>query len=146
MCGLWQRWDRIMTWPIVQVCFMLKTKLNCHDWSDKLRFVTKTIQDNDVTNHIDVVYAEIGIELSWMIRQDVVYHKKQTREWRDRSYKCDFRRIQYWTVKINRIVCSLLKRRDQTTMWPTILVICMLKTKLTCYDWFDGLQPMAKTR
>ena len=54
--------------------------------------ITKTRQDNDVTDCIGVVYVEnktelwraddtcavyteIGIELSWPIRQDAVYHR-----------------------------------------------------------------------
>ena len=36
----------------------------------------ETKQDNDVTDRINVVYTEIRIELSWMIRQDMVYHEK----------------------------------------------------------------------
>ena len=41
-----------------------KIKLSCHDRLNQIRFVTKTIQDNNVTNHIGLVYAETEIELS----------------------------------------------------------------------------------
>ena len=37
----------------------------------------KTKQDNDVTNHTGVVYIEIETKLSWLIRKNVVYHKKK---------------------------------------------------------------------
>ena len=37
----------------------------------------KTIHDNVETYCIGVIYAKIGVELSWPIRQDVVYHEKQ---------------------------------------------------------------------
>ena len=36
----------------------------------------KIRQENDVTGHIDAIYAEIGIELWWLIWQDVVNHEK----------------------------------------------------------------------
>ena len=37
---------------------MSKTKLSCLDQSDLVQSMTKTKQDNDVTNHINVIYAE----------------------------------------------------------------------------------------
>ena len=37
-------------------------KLNCHDRFDKVQYLTKTIQDNDVIDPIGVVYGEIRIE------------------------------------------------------------------------------------
>ena len=55
---------------------MSKMKLNCYDRSDGVLFMIETKQDNDVTDRISAVYTEIRIELSWMIRQDVVYHEK----------------------------------------------------------------------
>ena len=50
-------------------------KLNSYDRYDKVQFMTKTRHD-DMINHTSVVYAEIRIELSWLIGQDVVYHEK----------------------------------------------------------------------
>ena len=55
---------------------MSKMKLNCYDRSDGVLSMIETKQDNDVTNRISVVYTEIRTELSWMIRQDVVYYEK----------------------------------------------------------------------
>ena len=55
----------------------------------------KTRQDNDVTNQTGVVYTEIGIELSWLIEQDVVYWEKHIGQRCDWSYKCDLHRIWY---------------------------------------------------
>ena len=37
----------------------LKTKLNCKDRSDQVRFFTKTSKDNDVISGIGVVYVLI---------------------------------------------------------------------------------------
>ena len=59
---------------------MPKTKLSYHDWSDWVLFVMKTRQDNDMTKHIGVVYAENDIELSWAIRPSVLYDENQKRQ------------------------------------------------------------------
>ena len=40
--------------------------------------MTKTWQDNYFTHCKGVVYAEIGIELSWPIEHIIVYQEKQT--------------------------------------------------------------------
>ena len=52
-----------MMWSIIQLPFTLKTKLNCHILSDKVRSMMKSRQDNNMTYRIGVVYAEIKIEL-----------------------------------------------------------------------------------
>ena len=54
---------------------MPKTKLNCHDWSNRVRSMTKTRKDNNMTDRTGAIYSKIGTELSWSIEQDVVYHK-----------------------------------------------------------------------
>ena len=46
---------------------MSKTKLSCLDQSDLVQSMTKTKQDNDVTNHINVIYAENETKLLWSI-------------------------------------------------------------------------------
>ena len=56
-----------MTWPIVQVWSMSKMKLNCHDRLNWERFVTKTKQDNDLTDRKGAVYIENETEHSWLI-------------------------------------------------------------------------------
>ena len=48
-------------------------KLSCHDQSDQMSFMTKTCQDNDVTDHINLVYAKIEFELSGPIWSFTVY-------------------------------------------------------------------------
>ena len=49
--------------PMVRVWSMPKTKLSCRDRLDHVRPMTKTRQDNDVIDHIGLVYTEIEIEL-----------------------------------------------------------------------------------
>ena len=42
-------------------------KLNCHDRSEWVWYVTKTRKNNNVTDCIGVVYIENKTELSWLI-------------------------------------------------------------------------------
>lgn len=55
---------------------MSKMILNYHDQSDRVSTVTKTRLENDVTNHIDVVYTKNDIELSRSIKSGVIYDEK----------------------------------------------------------------------
>ena len=66
-----------MTWPNIQVHFVLTIKLNCYDRADKVYSMEKTRQENDMTNRIGAVYIKIEIEMSLSIRQDVVNHENQ---------------------------------------------------------------------
>lgn len=52
---------------------MLKTKLSYRNRSDWVQFVTKTREDNGVTNSMSLVYVEIDTELSWLIGSGVAY-------------------------------------------------------------------------
>ena len=76
--SLWWKWDRTITWSIVQVYSMPKMKLNGHNWFDRVRSMTKTRKNNNVSDCTGTVYTEIRIELSWLIGEDMVYHKNQT--------------------------------------------------------------------
>ena len=107
VCGLWQRQDRAMTWQIILVCSMLKTKLNYHDQFGKAWSTMKSKQENDVIGHTSAVYAKIETKLSLLIGQDAVYHKNQIGQWCDQSYKCDLCRIRYWTIKTDKTMCGL---------------------------------------
>ena len=42
---------------------LLKMKLSCFDQLDYVHSVTKTRQDNDMIDHIGLVYTKIDIEL-----------------------------------------------------------------------------------
>ena len=42
-----------------------------------MRFMMKTRQNNDETYNIGLLYAKNETELSWSIKQDVVYHENQ---------------------------------------------------------------------
>ena len=45
----------------------LKSKLNYHDWSDYIRSIMKTRQDNGMTDRKVVIFTEYNIELSRLI-------------------------------------------------------------------------------
>lgn len=97
-------------------------------------YMTMTIQDNNMIDHVGAVYAEIKSKLSWSIEQDVVCHEKQIRHLCDRSYKCDLRKIQYWTMKTDQIVYGLWWKWDRTSMWLIIQVCSTSKMKLNFKD------------
>ena len=134
MSGLWRRWDMITTWLIIQVNSKSKRKLNYRDRSDKVWSIKKTRYDNDMIDHTSAVYVEIRNKLLRPIEQDTVYHKKQTRQRRDRSHRCDLYRIRYWTVKTYWIVCGIWRRRDITMTWPIIQVHSIPTTKMNSCD------------
>ena len=45
-------------WLIISVWSMLKLEFNYHEWSDKMWFITKSRQDNDVTDCTSVIFVE----------------------------------------------------------------------------------------
>lgn len=56
---------------------MPKTKLSFLDLLDRVWSVIKTIQDNDMTNHISLVYIETKIELLRPIELSVGCYKNE---------------------------------------------------------------------
>ena len=56
-----------MMWPNRQVRFISKTILNCRDQSDRVSFVMKTRQDNNMIDRIGLVYAETETQMSGTI-------------------------------------------------------------------------------
>ena len=50
---------------------MPKSKLNYRGLFDQVRFVMKTKQDNDMTDHVGAIYAKNDNEQSWLIRLSV---------------------------------------------------------------------------
>ena len=50
----------------------MKIKLSCCDRLDRVQSVTKTRQDNDVTNYIGLVYVETEIEFLGLISPSAI--------------------------------------------------------------------------
>ena len=61
--------------------------MNCHDQLERMRSITKSKHDNDVTNHTSVISIEYDYELSRPIGQCTVYDKDEIRQQRDQSYR-----------------------------------------------------------
>ena len=95
-CWLWWKLDRRTMWLIVQMQSTLKMKLNYHDWSDHVQSMMKTKQDNDMTDHIGLVYAKIKTELLWAIWPSAIYDENQIGKGCDWSYRCGLR--QKWKL------------------------------------------------
>ena len=76
-----------MTWLIVQVLSLSKMILNYRDWFDRLQSMINTRQDNNMIDHIGVIYVRNDIELSWLIESGVDCDKNQIRQQRDWSYR-----------------------------------------------------------
>ena len=72
--------------------------------------------DNDVTDHIGLVYTKIETKLWAPIWLDEVYDENQIGQWPDQSYRYNLRRKRYWAVMINWIGCDLWWKPDKTTM------------------------------
>lgn len=53
--------------PIQHGAIYAKRKPSCCNRNDRVSFVTKTIQDNDVIDYVEAIYAKNNIELSWLI-------------------------------------------------------------------------------
>ena len=63
-CSTLQKWDRTMTWPIVQVRSTPKMKLSCRDLLDQVQSLMKTTQDNYLTDRIGLVHFKTETEFS----------------------------------------------------------------------------------
>lgn len=62
---------------IVKARSTVKSELNCHDQSNRMWFISKRRQDNDMIDHIIVIFVEYDAELSRLIRQWVVYDEDE---------------------------------------------------------------------
>ena len=91
---------------------MSKTKLSCHDWSDQVWYVIKTRWDNDVTDHIGMLYTENETRLLWLIELGTIYDKNQTKKWCDWSYKYGIRRKWNQIVVTTQLSWQLVSHND----------------------------------
>ena len=74
-------------WSIVEVWTTSEWKLNWRDLFDRVQFVMKTKQDNDVTDCTNAIYVENEIELWWSIRSSMICEKNLIEQWCDQSYR-----------------------------------------------------------
>ena len=125
---------------------MMKTKLNCRDWLDRVWFVMKTKQDNNVANGIGVVYAKNNTKKLEPIKSGVVHYENHTGQWCDRSYSYGLCQKRKWTNMTDRIGCDLWWKPDKIITWLIIQVQYIMKMKLNCHDRLDQVRPVIKTR
>ena len=85
---LWWKPNSVTTWPIIEVRFILKTKLSFHDRLDWVWSIIKTRQDNNVKGCNGAIYAKNDIELSWSIESGADCDKNQIGQLHDWSYRC----------------------------------------------------------
>lgn len=117
---LWRKLDRITTWLIVQMWSTSNLKLSCHDRLDRVWFVMKTRQNNDMTDHIALVYVEIKTKLSRPIWSHEVCDENKTGQWHDRLYRCVLCQKWYWTIVTYWTGCSLWWIPERTMTWSII--------------------------
>ena len=113
--------------------------MNCWDLFDRVWFVMKIRQYNDVTDHTSVVYAENDTELLWSIGQGAVCDKNHRGQWRDRYYKCCLRWKRYWTIMTDWIGCRLWPKPDKKTM-------CLCRHSILFLDTCMYLEGIARTQ
>ena len=66
---------------IVQMRFTPKTKLNSHDQSDQLQSMTKTSKDNNMIEHIGLVYTETKIFGNYLNGRSLWWKPEKTKTW-----------------------------------------------------------------
>ena len=67
-------------------------KLCYCDKLDYVWFVTKTKQDNGMTDLISLIYSKTETKLSEPVQPDAVYDENKIGQWHDQCYKC----ILHW--------------------------------------------------
>ena len=82
--------------------------------------MTKTRQDNDVTNYIGVVYVETKIEQLRPIKSGVVCYKNRSRQRIDQPYKYGLHQNRNWTGMTDKTRCRLRWKLDKKTTWLII--------------------------
>ena len=100
---------------MVQMWSTIKMKLNCHDRLDQVRFVTKTRQENDVTNCISLLYTETKTKLSRL--SDRMWSMVKTRQDNDMSdsrgsIDAENDNELLWLI-VSGVVCD----KNQTEQW-----------------------------
>lgn len=120
------------------MCSTPKMKLSYGNRLDRVWFMTKTRQDNDLIDRIGLVYAKNDIELSRLIWLTVIYDENETGQWLDQLYRCRLHKNQNRIVRTYRTRCGMLPKPNKTMTWSTIQVGFTLKKKIEL-SWPIGL-------
>ena len=143
--------------------FTPKTKLSCCDRSNRVPYVTKTKQDNDVINCTSATYSKNDTEPSWPIRLGANCDENQIGKLRDRLYRCGLCQKWNWASMIDQTKsdlwwkldwsygfgiclnwnstvetytgCGLGRKQDKTTMWSIVPVRSTLNTCIYLFTY-----------
>ena len=63
--------------------------------------MTKTKQDNDMTDHMSLVYVENDIELLWPIKSGANSDENHIEQLCECLYRCGLCQKQNWVIMIN---------------------------------------------
>ena len=96
----------------------------------------KTIQDNDTTDLIGLVYAKNDIEHSWLIKSGVVYDENQIGQQRDQLYRCGLYRN--WTelsgpIELGAVYDEIYTRQQHDQLYKYSLHRKLYQTIMTDY-------------
>lgn len=119
---LWWKQDMTTTWPIVMVQSTLKMILNFRDQSDQVPTMTKTKQDNYMTNYTNTVYFKNETELPWPIKLNSIYNKSQKTKWHNQSYMSSVHWHWNWTIRTYLTRYFLWWKPDRTM---SLLIVCL---------------------
>lgn len=90
-----------------------------------------------MTNHTNPLYAEYEIEISYSIRQGMVYDEDKTRQRHLLLYMCDLHENQNWIIMIDWTWCDLSQknRQDNNMIGRIGLISIEYNTKLSRPIW-----------
>ena len=120
-------------------------KLSYHDQSDLVWYVIKNRQDNDVTNCIGLIYAEIETKLTGSIWSSAVYDENKIGQWHDWSYRCILCQKRNWTILTDWIGCHQRQKQDKTILLPIVQLWSYPKTIRKFREQSDQVSTMMKT-
>ena len=125
---------------------MPKSRLNCHDRSDRMRWITKTKRDNDVIDRKVVISIEYNIELLRSNGQYAIYGEDEIGQWRDWLYKFTLCWKWNWTVMTYITGYGLWWRPNRTMTWLIVQVRFTPILELNCHDPLDWMWYIMKSR
>ena len=90
-------------------------KLNCHDLFDRVWYVMKTRQDNDMIDHTCMIYVKNDNEISYRMGSSAICDKNKSGQRRDRSYRCSLHKktILNYHDRSDRVLTVIKKKKKK---------------------------------
>ena len=99
---------------------MLKSKLNYLDLSDQVWSIMKTIQDNNLIDHLSSFNVESDTKLLWPIELGVNCDENQIGQLCDWLYRCDLHWKPNWATVTEQTESCLRQKPELTMTWPIV--------------------------